>query len=77
MFKVGDLVKIVSSDYDEHTGHLGLVVGIDYNIEMHSFPMYVLTMLPNSDAKYVYPSDIEGVSLVNREASPVVHKGTI
>jgi hypothetical protein len=66
VFRVGDLVSISLYDYTEEDGQIGLIVGIDYNERLHSFPMYVVMMLESGNKKFMYPEDIEGVSLVNR-----------
>ena len=66
MFRVGDLVSISLYDHTEEDGQIGLIIGIDYNERLHSFPMYVVMMLESGNKKFMYPEDIEGVSLVNR-----------
>jgi len=66
VFRVGDLVSISLYDHTEEDGQIGLIIGIDYNERSHSFPMYVVMMLERGNKKFMYPEDIEGVSLVNR-----------
>jgi hypothetical protein len=78
VFEIGDLVKIVLYDHMEQKGQIGLIVEIDYNTKLHSFPMYIVMMLESGDRKFMYPDDIEGVSLVNRKrTSSVYDKDTI
>ena len=67
MFKVGDLVKCVNSFYAQSKGTLGMVVGIDYNPRLHSFPMYIVMFVDSGVTNFMHPNDIEGVSLVERK----------
>ena len=66
MFKVGDLVRCLMS-YTERKGALGMVVGIDYNPRLHSFPMYIVMFVDSGVTNFMHPNDIEGVSLVERK----------
>jgi hypothetical protein len=66
MFKVGDLVRCLMS-YTERKGALGMVVGIDYNPRLHSFPMYIVMFVDSGVTNFMHPNDIEGVSLVDRK----------
>ena len=65
MFKVGDLVICLNS-YTERKGSLGMIVGIDYNPRLHSFPMYIVMFVDSNVTNFMHPNDIEGVSLVDR-----------
>ena len=69
MFKIGDLVKCVNSFYDENKGTLGMIVGIDYNPRLHSFPMYIVMFVGSGVTNFMHPNDIEGVSLVDRSVA--------
>ena len=69
MFKIGDLVKCVNSFYTENEGTLGMVVGIDYNPRLHSFPMYIVMFVDSGVTNFMHPNDIEGVSLVDRKST--------
>ena len=66
MFKVGDLVRCLNS-YTERKGTLGMVVGVDYNPRLHSFPMYIVMFVDSNATNFMHPNDIEGVSLVDRK----------
>ena len=66
MFKVGDLVRCINSFYDNREGNIGMIVGIDYNPRLHSFPMYVVMFADSGMTNFMHPNDIEGVSLVDR-----------
>jgi len=66
VFKIGDLVKCVNSFYAQGKGTLGMVVGIDYNPRLHSFPMYIVMFVDSGVTNFMHPNDIEGVSLVDR-----------
>lgn len=72
MFKVGDLVKCLASFYSEREGTLGMIVGIDYNPNLHSFPMYIVMFIDSGSTVFMHPNDIEGVSLVDRGRKPTV-----
>jgi hypothetical protein len=77
VFKVGDLVRCLNSFYDERKEKLGMVVGIDYNPRLHSFPMYVVMFVDSESTAFMHPNDIEGVSLVDRRRkSNVDEQGT-
>ena len=65
MFKVGDLVICLNS-YTERKGTLGMIVGVDYNPRLHSFPMYIVMFVDSNVTNFMHPNDIEGVSLVDR-----------
>ena len=65
MFKVGDLVRCLMS-YTERKGALGMVVGIDFNPHLHTFPMYIVMFVDSGLTAFMHPNDIEGVSLVDR-----------
>lgn len=67
MFKIGDLVKCLNS-YTERKGALGMIVGIDFNPRLHTFPMYIVMFVDSGLTAWVHPNDIEGVSLVDRSA---------
>lgn len=67
MFKIGDLVKCVNSFYAEDKGTLGMIVGIDYNPRLHSFPMYIVMFVDSGVTNFMHPNDLEGVSLVDRK----------
>ena len=66
MFKIGDLVICLNS-YTERKGTLGMIVGIDYNPRLHSFPMYIVMFVDSGVTNFMHPNDIEGVSLVDRK----------
>ena len=66
MFKIGDLVKCVNSFYTDGKTTLGMIVGIDYNPRLHSFPMYIVMFVDSDMSSFMHPNDIEGVSLVDR-----------
>ena len=66
MFKIGDLVRCLNSHYTENKGSLGMVIGIDYNPRLHSFPMYIVMFVDSNVTNFMHPNDIEGVSLVDR-----------
>ena len=65
MFKIGDLVKCANTFRLDGEGTLGMVVGIDYDPRLHSFPMYVVMFADTGRTLWFHPNDIEGVSLVN------------
>jgi hypothetical protein len=65
VFKIGDLVKCLNS-YTERKGALGMIVGIDFNPHLHTFPMYIVMFVDSGSTNYMHPNDIEGVSLVDR-----------
>ncbi len=67
MFKVGDLVRCLNS-YTERKGGLGMIVGIDFNPRLHTFPMYIVMFVDSGLTAWVHPNDIEGVSLVDRKS---------
>jgi|TARA_R110002012_G_scaffold118392_1_gene266579 hypothetical protein len=67
MFKVGDLVRCLMS-YTERKGALGMIVGIDFNPHLHTFPMYIVMFVDSGLTAFMHPNDIEGVSLVNRKS---------
>ncbi len=67
MFKIGDLVKCLNS-YTERKGALGMIVGIDFNPKLHTFPMYIVMFVDSGLTAWVHPNDIEGVSLVDRKS---------
>ena len=75
MFKVGDLVKCLASFYSERKGTLGMIVGIDYNPNLHSFPMYIVMFVDSGSTVFMHPNDIEGVSLVDRGSKLPVEDG--
>jgi hypothetical protein len=66
VFKIGDLVRCLNSHYTENKGSLGMVIGIDYNPRLHSFPMYIVMFVDSNVTNFMHPNDIEGVSLVDR-----------
>ena len=66
MFKIGDLVRCVHSHYIKK-GSLGMIVEIDYNPQLHSFPMYAVMFVDSNMTNFMHPNDIEGVSLVDRK----------
>ena len=66
MFKIGDLVRCLNSHYTENKGSLGMIVGVDYNPRLHSFPMYIVMFVESNVTNFMHPNDIEGVSLVDR-----------
>ena len=68
MFKIGDLVKCLNS-YTECKGALGMIVGIDFNPRLHTFPMYIVIFVDSGSTNYMHPNDIEGVSLVDRSVA--------
>jgi hypothetical protein len=49
-----------------------MVVGIDYNPRLHSFPMYIVMFVDSGSTAFMHPNDIEGVSLVDRGRKPTV-----
>ena len=67
MFKVGDLVRCLMS-YTERKGALGMIVGIDFNPHLHTFPMYIVMFVDSGLTAFMHPNDIEGESLVNRKS---------
>ena len=67
MFKIGDLVRCLNSFYTESEVTLGMIVGIDYNPRLHSFPMYIVMFVDSGMTNFMHPNDIEGVSLVDRK----------
>jgi len=67
MFKVGDLVRCLMS-YTERKGAIGMVVGIDFNPKLHTFPMYIVMFVDSGLTAFMHPNDIEGVSLVDRKS---------
>jgi hypothetical protein len=68
VFKIGDLVKCLNS-YTERKGALGMIVGIDFNPHLHTFPMYIVMFVDSGLTSFMHPNDIEGVSLVNRSVA--------
>jgi len=77
VFKIGDLVRCIVSLWAENKGTLGIVVGIDYDSRVHSFPMYIVMFVDTGTTLWMHPNDIEGVSLVDRgRKSNVDEQGT-
>jgi len=67
VFKIGDLVKCVNSFSAKDKGALGIIVEVDYNPHLHSFPMYAVMFVDSNMTNFMHPNDIEGVSLVDRK----------
>jgi hypothetical protein len=66
VFKIGDLVRCVNPSFVENKGALGIIVGVDYDARLHTFPMYVVMLIGTRNTGWMHPNDIEGISLVDR-----------